>query len=92
LRWRLNTSYDIHTWLCGDEAIVYHPGSGDTHHLSLIAVLVLEAVTPVPRTVDELANAIAAVIDDGGVDDELTTVVDRTLVDIERLGLVESQQ
>jgi PqqD family protein of HPr-rel-A system len=91
LRWRLNTAYDIQIWRCGDEAVVYHPGSGDTHHLSLVAVLVLEAVTSAPRTTDELTQVIASAVD-GGVADELVDTVARTLSDIERLGLIESQQ
>ena len=89
MRWCLNTSYGIRIWRCGDAGVVYHPGSGDTHHLSLLAVIVLETVQSIPQSSSELAEKIAVKMGDD-LDDELLAAVNSALHDVERLGLIES--
>ncbi|MEX0777451.1 MAG: HPr-rel-A system PqqD family peptide chaperone [Phycisphaeraceae bacterium] len=53
-RWRTPRENQLLWRRWGDEVVVYHTGSGDTHQLSPLAVLILEDLARQPRSTDEL--------------------------------------
>ncbi|WP_366636763.1 HPr-rel-A system PqqD family peptide chaperone [Aquisalimonas sp.] len=75
-------------WLSGEEAVVFLPGSGDTHLINSLAadVLVRLQATPGGLTADGLCAALPA----AGVDSprELAAAVDAVLHEFERIAIV----
>lgn len=74
----------------GDEAVVYDTGSGDTHYLKPITLMVYQICCAHPgANLVELATALAAQI---GVFDptELLDLTDDTLQSLRKIHLLES--
>ncbi len=78
LRWR---------WW-GDQLVVFHAGSGDTHLLDALAGQVLDCLRRSPATLDELAEQLPP--GSGlGSPDELRQALARVLDELSKHGLIE---
>lgn len=75
-----------HNW--GDEFVVYHTGSGNTHALDYLAANVLKLLQASPANMAELAETVSRHLD-LEQDDDLYEYIERILREFERLGLVE---
>ncbi len=71
--------------------MVYHAGSGDTHHLNTIAIVILESLQNTAMTASELADKIAVMMG-LDVDDEFLKSIESSLSELTRLELLESLQ
>ena len=78
LRWR--------TW--GDETVVFHPGSADTHKLSAIGAEALRRLERDELSTQQLAEHLASEM---GLDcdDDLVRSIDELVAQFDELGLVE---
>ena len=68
--------------------MVYHHGSADTHKLSEVGVAALRALQKQPLTTQELANQVGDCLD-LEVDDELLRYMEKLIVRLDELGLIE---
>lgn len=74
----------------GDEVVVYHTGSANTHLLSSFAAAVLRELQKQPQTVDKLVDSLSSV---GFLDSSCDfTEIENCLHQLERLFLVEQSQ
>lgn len=73
-----------------DDCIVYNDATGHTHLVSPIAATMLRILlaAPHPLAAAELASRLAAHFGTTG-DDELTTLVEETLADLEHSNVIE---
>ena len=71
--------------------MVYDTASGDTHHLTPAAALVLQLLGSSPRTTEELANCVLS-SDPLGKGGENPADVDSILTHLANLGLIEPAQ
>lgn len=87
--WRLVTSFDIlqHAW--DGETAVFHSGSGDTHLVNQAAAAVLAALQEGAVTLMELNQKIVAAGSQSPADLNSPHHIERALIELERLGLVE---
>ncbi len=86
--WRVNAGFDLlwHSW--GDEHVVYHCGSGDTHLLDAAATGLLRYLREARvATMDDLSLPVAAAL--GMPADEALEYTGNLLEELERLSLVE---
>lgn len=70
-----------------DIALVFDPLSGQTHLLDYFSREILDQIATRPRRLDELAEALAATIEEP-VTDQLRTRIQVTLQEFDRLGLI----
>ncbi len=88
-RWCIPAEADLHWKVWGEEAVVFHPASGDTHILHLIAAETLFVLTERGcATVDELAHHLAAALEVES-DDTVRRHVEQCLAQFHELGLIE---
>lgn len=88
-RWCIPAQADLHWKVWGDEAVVFHPPSGDTHVLHLIAAETLFVLTERGcATADELSHHLAAALE---VENDETVLrhVEQCLAQFHELGLIE---
>ena len=72
----------------GDEVMVYHHGSADTHKLSVPAIHALEHLQKEPLTVDQLFKRLADTLD-LMADEELQRYTQKLVIHFDELGLIE---
>lgn len=84
--WRASSALYLHSW--GDEFVVYHSRSGDTHLLGLAAAHILLALQRAPSNSIILSKSLAPLL---GVqtDDEFILQIDEILADLDTLALIE---
>ena len=86
--WRLPPDSEFNWTQCGDEHIVFHPASGETHYLNDLSALTLRVLEAEPATTADLSSRIADFLGtDTGKD--LEQQLDRLLVRFDQLGVVE---
>jgi PqqD family protein of HPr-rel-A system len=85
--WRACGDIQVREW--PDSAVVYVPLSGDTHHLTLSAFRILDAVRNAPCTQDALLQHVLLSGSDA-VDSASIATVDATLTHLAELGLIEA--
>lgn len=71
------------------QLVVFHPGSGDTHLLNVVAGEVLESLQQSPADILELTSRVAARLD-RGADPPLLPQIQELLKELDALGLVEA--
>ncbi len=86
--WRLPPNSDFNWTQCGDEHIVFHPASGETHYLNDLSALTLRFLEAEPATTAGLYSRIADFL---GTDTskELEQQLDYLLARFDQLGVVE---
>jgi PqqD family protein of HPr-rel-A system len=84
VKWRTVTEFGLLQRSWGDEGILYHTGSGDTHQLNPLATEVLQALQRTPTTVKDLIGQLATRFDISR-ENELEDV----LAKLERHGIIE---
>ena len=57
--WRLPPESKFNWTQCGDEHIVFHPASGETHYLNDLSALTLRFLEAKPATIADLSSRIA---------------------------------
>ncbi len=84
--WRIADSLHWHSW--GDEYIVYHPLSGDTHLLGKAAVHLLLALQQTTTDTLSLSKSLASMM---GVrtSSEFMLEMNKILADLNKLALIE---
>ena len=85
-RWRTSSALYLHSW--GDELVVYHSRSGDTHLLGSAAAHILLALQQAPSTSILLSKSLAPLL---GVetDNEFILKIDEILAELATLALIE---
>lgn len=65
--WRRLTQFPLHILSFGEDAVVYHSGSGNTHQLDELSLVILEALTDEPCDLASLSARVASLtgLDDG---------------------------
>jgi PqqD family protein of HPr-rel-A system len=86
--WRRTETQDLPRRWWEDQLVVYHPGSGDTHLLNLVAGEVLESLQQSPANVVELTDRVALRLD-RQPDEPLLAQIEQLLHELDELGLVE---
>lgn len=87
--WRL-AAQDLQWRSWDDQLVVYHPASGDTHLLHPVAGQLLDSLAHAPADTDALTTQLAPVLEAANdKQGELLEQLERLLVELERLGLVE---
>jgi PqqD family protein of HPr-rel-A system len=89
-KWRVLPSFELHwrddpSW--GDSAVVFHPGSGDTHLLNPLAAEALHALSESPLDAGELTQHLALRME--GASSELAAQLRQLLQEFDDLGLIE---
>ncbi|MET0012500.1 MAG: HPr-rel-A system PqqD family peptide chaperone [Sedimenticola sp.] len=89
LYWRLSTGFEHLIWHCDSGAIVFHTGSGDTHHLNALATVIHNTLQSETLTRAGLEQKITDIIvrEEG---DDVSQSIDMFLTEMTRLGLIES--
>lgn len=84
--WRASSALYLHSW--GDEFVVYHSHSGDTHLLGPAAAHILLALQQAPSNSIILSKSLPPLL---GVetDDEFILKIDEILADLATLALIE---
>lgn len=84
--WRASSALYLHSW--GDEFVVYHSRSGDTHLLGPAAAHILLSLQQAPSNAITLSKSLAPLL---GVDtdDEFILQIDKILTDLDMLALIE---
>lgn len=87
-RWVVSAASRLSWRVWGDDVIVFHHGSADTHKLGVPAIHALENLQNESLTVDQL---IARLADALGImaDDELRRYTQKMVVHFDELGLIE---
>jgi len=87
-RWTVSAASQLSWRVWGDDVMVYHHGSADTHKLGVPAIHALEHLQKEPLTVDQLIGRLAGAL---GVmaDDELRRYTQKLVVHFDALGLIE---
>jgi PqqD family protein of HPr-rel-A system len=87
-RWRAISDSELR-WRCwGDECVVYHTGSGDTHLLTAEAVDVLQTLQRKSATAEELADRIETSYHVSW-DAELEAHIEQVLTHLRQADLIE---
>lgn len=93
MRWQCRCPDDLLWADFGDQFVVFHRPSGQTHFLNESAAVLLIDVLASPTTLEEAARALLGELDDrptpGEPSRELRERVLRMLVRFEELGLVQ---
>jgi PqqD family protein of HPr-rel-A system len=86
--WRLPPNANFNWTQCGEEHIVFHPASGETHYLNDLSALTLRFLEDGPSTAAGLHQRISDFLD---IDAEmaLKQQIDALLVRFDQLGIVE---
>ena len=87
-RWAVSAASRLSWRVWGDDVMVYHHGSADTHKLSVPAIRALESLQKESLTVDELIERLAGALD-VMADDELREYTHKLVVHFDELGLIE---
>jgi len=71
-----------------DGVVVFNVRSGNTHLLNPVTVQILKILTEQPRDVAQIAERLATE-NDTSVDDELLAELEKALLQLDELGLIE---
>ena len=85
--WRLSSGFRAKWRHWGDEHVLFHVPSGDTHLLDSASTMLLHELERAARPVDYLAQHIVA--NDLCTADEASLVVEAIVDELSRLGLIE---
>lgn len=88
LRWRVRAGADLRWRAWGDDVVVYHGASGDTHRVNAVTAAALRGLERGSATVEELRAAIEAELGlepDGALGERLLDL----LWELDDLGIVE---
>ena len=90
-RWRVPNGIVLRRRIWDDEAVVYHPLSGETHLLNVTAIVVLDLIEADPRSVPGLVDALIEGddVEDAGARETMTDQVAELVSHLDALGLVE---
>jgi PqqD family protein of HPr-rel-A system len=86
--WHVVGAFELLWRSWGDEVIVYHTGSGDTHLLSPAAAEVLRTLQRTPTNAKELTAQVAASLKTPP-DEEFELHIEDVLATLNRLGIIE---
>lgn len=87
-RWQLLSGFRLRWQSWGDEYVVYHSGSGDTHLLDPIAAEVLKNLECASANTSELLDRISISLDIKA-DGDLAAMLEQLLSEFYKLGLIE---
>ena len=87
-RWRVTAPEELRWVEWGEEWLLYHGGSGDTHLLEPLAVEVLQALQHAPNTAAGLVEALAQEADEE-TRHHLSDYLDSLIATLGRLGVIE---
>ncbi|TCV84157.1 HPr-rel-A system PqqD family peptide chaperone [Sulfurirhabdus autotrophica] len=82
-----NASLHFHSW--NDEFVVYNSASGDTHLLGMLAAQSVIRLQDAPSNISDLLDTISQLLQIQP-DDELKEMIEKTLIDLSCLGIVEN--
>ena len=85
--WRLRRDADLHWRQWGDQHVVFHPASGDTHLLNDVTAELLRRLDEGPADLDALLQVASR--DSAPVADDLSARIERLLEWFDDLGLIE---
>ncbi|MGD2064114.1 MAG: HPr-rel-A system PqqD family peptide chaperone [Nitrospirota bacterium] len=87
-RWQLTAPAEMRWVQWGDEWVLYHGASGDTHLLDGLAVEVLRSLEHAPATAEGL---VAGLAQDGDEETrrQLSAYIDSLVSTLARLGVIE---
>ena len=88
IEWRVSEDFVILWEAWGEDTLIYHSGSGQTHLLNEIAVYVLQFLQHGQASCSSLLSGLDENIE-GGLNDSIRQHVRALLDRFERLGLVE---
>jgi PqqD family protein of HPr-rel-A system len=86
-RTRAGPPFEWRAW--GDHTVLFDVVSGDTHVLDLVARQGLTCLAETPLDAPALTSAMAGTLDVRD-DEALNAYIDRLLVELETLGLIEA--
>ncbi len=87
-KWQVSPALKLSWRTWGDDTVVYHHGSGDTHKLNPLSAQALRLLQSQPRTAHDLTQQLAAAI--GQVaDDQLLRYTEKLMDHFDQLGLIE---
>ena len=86
--WQLTAPGELRWVQWGDEWLLHHDASGDTHLLDALAVEVLQALQRAPATAAGLVDALAQ-NDDEETRRRLASYIDSLFATLARLGVIE---
>lgn len=86
-RWSVDGNCDLRWRTWGDECIVYHCQSGDTHLLNTIAAEALKLLQQSPASADELTKLVASSLD-LEANKALLQHMEKLLATFDELGLI----
>ena len=86
--WRLPPDSEFNWTQCGDEHIVFHPASGETHYLNDLSALTLRFLEAEPATIADLSSRITDFL---GTDTskDMEQQLDCLLARFDQLGVAE---
>jgi PqqD family protein of HPr-rel-A system len=87
-RWQLSATGELQWVQWGDECVLYHEGSGDTHLLEPFVMEVLQALHRAPATVSTIVEVLAR---EGGEETrhQMSNHIDSLFSTLHRLGVIE---
>jgi PqqD family protein of HPr-rel-A system len=86
--WQLTPPAELHWQQWGDEYLLYHTASGDTHLLDPAGAQVLHVLKESPKTLADLLEDLGG-CDDAGTIQRLSGYIEPLLAKLHRLGIIE---
>lgn len=86
-RWRVISGFRLHRRSWEDGTVVFHEGSGDTHMLGEIETQALAYLEEHSASVAGLVDALSRFGNQAG--DDFFHYIERVIVQLERLGIIE---
>jgi PqqD family protein of HPr-rel-A system len=87
--WQLTPPAELHWRQWGDESVLYHAASGDTHLIDPAGAQVRRAMQDAPKTRTELLEGLVG-DSDAETAQRLSAYLDSLLANLRRLGVIES--
>ena len=86
-KWQVTANVQLLWQVWGDEHILYHVGSADTHLLTPAAASVVCSLQEKPKTIDELADMLSTINDASG--DMQVISLEEVIRQLKQLCLIE---
>lgn len=86
--WQITSGFELYWRSWGNEYVVYHSGTGDTHLLNKLAASVLESLKQAPSDIPSLSKQLASSFGIA-LDDESRMAMAQLMKDMIKFGLIE---
>ena len=94
ITWCLNKNNVVHwaDWENNDESVIYFESTGETALVSLLSLILLEAISSKPQTLNSLTTTISNLTEESIEEHELLTAINSSLAQLKQFDVIEPCQ